>query len=912
MNIVFFYFFISGLLAFFTTFYLFYKYKADNNIWMLLFLLAAGIYSFGYSMELLSNGFTLSLFWLKFEYIGLSFYSSLIFLSALDYKNRNKNIFLKFFLLLVSGSFLVIFLYNHNLLFENLEFKKTPFASISIFKSTLLYKLENIFDVILGIIAILIFAKYIFQSIKEQKKYFIFITSLIAIVIFFCIINIIIDDSISFYFVSILDTLPIYIWFYILVIKRLSTLETLFHDKVFESSPMEIIVLDKNYFIIDENNAAKDSFSINFKKNISHVSPEIFRCLNRSINRIKSLKINENFYNISISEYRKKNKIIGYILNFNNISELKEAETSLEKVNQELLDLNKEREELILTISHDLRTPLNGIKGLTQLALINKNYNLEYLHNINSSSEHMLNLLNKILLSKKEDSLIKFSFDSLFKEISLMFMKICSDKKIFLITDISKNTPSIIIGDINKIRQILFNIVENAIKYTKNGGVLLKMKSTEISTNKSNIFITVEDSGIGIEDVSKVFDKFYKEDSFVETSSYGIGLFNTKKLVESLDGSIKIKSPPNMGTRVEINLTLEITKQHRVSEMKKINKSCIIISNSKLINKFFSSIFEEYEIEFSIFKTFEEFEEIKSELGNNNTIFSVEYNKNYVENKNYIFLDYEVKENISNFISLLSLSRNKILKFLDIENIFEETSDTRINIPNYDGVKALILEDNELNLYYLEEIFKLMNVEFDSTKDVADTKIFMENKNYDIIFSDINLGEATSFDFIETLKKSSDIIKIAITASVTENIRKHCFDRGFDEFIGKPYKIEEIIDIFNKYFFKTNIKYERKVTRLENLKEYYDIFFDGIKDEISNLSKAINELEWSAINTISHKLKSGAYIIKETQLIEILINIENYSQKNDKLQLEREFLNLKNILNVIEEKVKNENSNSRR
>jgi len=99
---------------------------------------------------------------------------------------------------------------------------------------------------------------------------------------------------------------------------------------------------------------------------------------------------------------------------------------------------------------------------------------------------------------------------------------------------------------------------------------------------------------------------------------------------------------------------------------------------------------------------------------------------------------------------------------------------------------------------------------------------------------------------------------------------------------------------------------------MENLEQYYHIFFDVVKDEMANLKKAIKGLDSSVIGKITHKLKSGAYIIKEDQLIEILFNMENYAEKNDKFQLEKEFLRLKNILSIIEERVRNENSHCRR
>ena len=910
MNIVFLYFFISGLLAFFTTIYLFYKHKKENNLWILLFLLASGLYSFGYSMELLSKGYTLSLFWVKFEYIGLSFYSSLIFLSALEYKNKSKKIFLKSIVLLVSALFLLLFLWNHNLLFENLVFKKTPFASITVFKSTLLYKLENIFDIILGILAVIIFGKYIFQSIKGQKKFFMLITSLIIFVIFFGLINIIIDDSISFYFVSILDTVPIYIWFYLLVIRKISNKETLYYDKVFESSPMEIIVLDKTFFIIDENQSAKESFGVNLKKNIFLLSPEIFRCLNRSITRINGLFINENFYNISISEYKKNENIIGYVLNFNNITDLKNAENNLEQLNKELLELSHEREELILTISHDLRTPLNGIKGLTELALINESCSLEYLNNISASSDHMLNLLNEILLSKKNDSNTQFSFIKLFDEVSLTFMKACKDKGIFFLQDIGNEIPTTVCGEMNKLKQILFNIVENSVKYTENGGIFLKLHSQILSPKKTKVLITIEDTGIGIENVQEVFEKFYKENSILETSSYGIGLFNTKKLIESLGGNIEIQSKRNSGTKVVIEITMECVEPPKKIE-KIFNKSCVVISKSKLINKFFSGIFQENGINFYILESFHEYQEIKDEIIEEPIVFSLGYIPELLETEKYFVLDFEKNENFNNFLSLEKLNRNCILDSLGLNYGLESNLVKHITIPNYLGVKALIIEDNLLNIYYLEEILNMLIVSYDTGKNLEEARNFLSTSEYEIIFSDINLGETNSLAFIKSLETRYEMIKIALTASVTENMKNLCLSNGFNDFIGKPYKIEEVIHVFDKYFANWKSLNEKNMDKFENLQEYYNIFFNEIPNELIHLNKSIEELDWSNINKISHKIKSGAYIIKETQLIDSLIAIEKHSQNYDKSNLGLEFNKMKNILVSIEKKVKYENCDSR-
>ena len=233
-------------------------------------------------------------------------------------------------------------------------------------------------------------------------------------------------------------------------------------------------------------------------------------------------------------------------------------------------EANKAKTAFLSNMSHEIRTPMNAIIGLDNIALNDPETpekTREYLEKIGSSAQHLLNLINDILdMSRIESGRMaikneEFSFQELLDVVNTMFSGQCADKGLDYQCRIRGEVDSYYVGDKMKLRQVLINILGNAVKFTPKGGkVELTVERTAQFENQSTLCFTIADTGIGIskEFLPKLFDTFTQEDSST-TSKYGssgLGMAITKSMVEMMNGNISVESEKGKGTAFTVNVTL--------------------------------------------------------------------------------------------------------------------------------------------------------------------------------------------------------------------------------------------------------------------------------------------------------------------------------------------------------------------
>ncbi|MFP4024030.1 MAG: ATP-binding protein [Thiohalospira sp.] len=360
---------------------------------------------------------------------------------------------------------------------------------------------------------------------------------------------------------------------YVLKQKNLQTDLSLYRLLANNIPDINLFIFDKNLkFILAEGNEMKNN-DLNgdyFEENILYELPDkelrkiwtpLFESALKGIESSKEYKYNNYHYYIWVLPvYTRRKKIFRGVAITQNITEDKQIERKLKKSKEEAERANRSKTDFLARVSHEIRTPLNAILGFAEQlkqSELNDQQN-DYVNIIEKSSEHLLSLINDILvLSKIEARQIRFD-KSPFKLrytikylYNTMLVK-ANEKNIWFTYDVDEKLDQVLIGDQFRLKQILLNLLGNAIKFTNTGSVELKCVLDEETHDTVKVRFDVIDTGIGIksENLKSIFDRFKQANSTI-TRTYGgtgLGLAICKNLIELQAGSLSVSSKVGVGT----------------------------------------------------------------------------------------------------------------------------------------------------------------------------------------------------------------------------------------------------------------------------------------------------------------------------------------------------------------------------
>jgi signal transduction histidine kinase/ActR/RegA family two-component response regulator len=261
------------------------------------------------------------------------------------------------------------------------------------------------------------------------------------------------------------------------------------------------------------------------------------------------------------------------------MTEQKNAEEKLSKAIEEANAAYKTQGEFLANMSHEIRTPINGILGMLQLTLISDDLTTENRDNLETAkncADTLLRLINDILdYTKLEAGKYKIRYTQMdirevIENTVNLQRPIADNKNLLLDCQIAGNAPKTLIGDPQRVEQVLNCILSNAIKFTTNGGVRVKVAFIEETPTQVRVRMAVADSGIGISDTDK--EKLFKRFSQVDSSNTrkfggtGLGLVITKQIVELMNGTIQVQSKEGIGSTFIIEIPMEVVVKEEVEE----------------------------------------------------------------------------------------------------------------------------------------------------------------------------------------------------------------------------------------------------------------------------------------------------------------------------------------------------------
>ena len=375
--------------------------------------------------------------------------------------------------------------------------------------------------------------------------------------------------------------------------NKLTTLDynTILLDRILNTTQDMIFWKDKNRRFLGANQAFLDYYGFSSLSEVIgkndedmgwHPDPEPFRKDEEEVLNGKStfmvqgecvVRGQVRHIRASKGPVYDNGQIIGLVGSFIDVTDDFEKNKQINKLNNELEKANKSMVEFISRMSHEMRTPMNAVIGLATLELDKTEDPLakEYLKKILFSGQYLLGIINDVLdVRKIEGGEIvldhrQFSFGDVLDAVETIIRPIADEKNISFIMDDSKINTWNIVGDKVRIQQILINLLNNAVKFTDNGGRVYLDINQQIQGDNVEMEFVVEDNGCGMSEefLPKLFNNFAQENR--DPSKYGtgtgLGLVISKKFANMMGGDISVESKENVGSRFTVKIVLELGLQ---------------------------------------------------------------------------------------------------------------------------------------------------------------------------------------------------------------------------------------------------------------------------------------------------------------------------------------------------------------
>ena len=505
-------------------------------------------------------------------------------------------------------------------------------------------------------------------------------------------------------------------------------------------------------------------------------------------------------------------------------------------------EANNAKTAVLSNMSHEIRTPMNAIIGLDSLALRNDKLlpeTREYLEKIGESARHLLGLINDILdMSRIESGRIvlrkeEFSFRSMLEQINTMVMSQCGEKGLKYECRMTGGVSDYYIGDDMKLKQVLINILSNAIKFTEKGGnIVMEVERKATYGDQSTIKFVIKDTGIGMGKsfIPKIFDSFTQEDSSRNNKygSTGLGMAITKNIVELMNGTISVESEKGVGTEFTVVITLKNCEHQgpATSYIKPKDMRVLIVDDEEIAAEHARMVLDEVGISADCASSgaealkMLELQHTKHEPYNlvlldwkmpemDGLEVSKEIRKRYSKETTIIILtsfnwdeimDEALHIGVDSFLAKPLFASNVIDEFERIArknnmSLFRERRRADLN-----GKKILLAEDIQINAEIMKQILKIKGADIDHAENGRIVLEMFANsapKHYDAILMDVRMPEMDGLEATAKIraldrKDAKTIPIIAMTANAFDEDVQRSLQVGMNAHLSKPVEPEHL------------------------------------------------------------------------------------------------------------------------
>lgn len=572
----------------------------------------------------------------------------------------------------------------------------------------------------------------------------------------------------------------------------------------------------------------------------------------------------------------------------NVLSDIAYKSYCLHRVNLEVEKASHMKSDFLANMSHEIRTPMNAVIGLADLALREEMSPAarEFIHQIKASGRNLLVIINDILDFSKIESgkldIIEVMYEplSVINDLASIINSRIGSKNIEFTMDIAPDLPQNLFGDNVRIHQIILNLLTNAVKFTQEGEVHLKMEWARNSEDTITMKVAVSDTGIGIKknDLSKLFNSFQQVDSKRNRNieGTGLGLAISKQLLNLMNGTISVKSEYNKGSTFFFDLPQKIVKiDPCIPKVDRSVTAAILISNvfvkrqllkdlswigAKNIDLENDTSLDSLTIDYLIIERAYFSQSIREFLINKSNVICLVIN------------DYDSYENID--LPNVHIIRKPVYSLslynaMGIANVSLGQDNSELEF-TFEAPSAyiLIVDDNSINLTVAKGLLEPLNMNIDVAKSAGEAIEKIHENKYDLIFMDHMMPEVDGVEATHIIRRMipsyKDVPIIALTANAIGGAKEMFIKEGMNDFVAKPIDIRDILASLRKWLPQEKIIPIEKSAAEKKLrnKKHKEIEIKELNTKAALTLLGSEDLFWSVLKEYFYSIDRKAQTIR--------------------------------------------------